>query len=200
MSACLSTAEANCAFVLLAAGRGARFGADKLSRLYRGKPIWRWAADAGQDAGFVHRFVVVGPHSSIEAPADWTRVVNDRAEAGMGTSIAAGVAAARRHARIVIALADMPRMTATHLRRLSKSDGVTLTRYPDGHAGSPAAFPPSAFARLMRLDGDRGARFQDFPNYSTIDPADQSVLRDVDTPADLALLTRDMMIADESDG
>ncbi|MCB8932200.1 MAG: NTP transferase domain-containing protein, partial [Chthonomonadaceae bacterium] len=35
--------------VLLAAGRSERFGEDKLARVLRGKPVWRWAFDALRD-------------------------------------------------------------------------------------------------------------------------------------------------------
>ena len=81
-------------FILLAAGRGKRFGRDKLTQDFRGQPLWSWGARAAEEAGFAQRYIVSGPHSAIPARSGWHTVTNDNAAEGMGTSIAAGVRAA----------------------------------------------------------------------------------------------------------
>jgi molybdenum cofactor cytidylyltransferase len=51
----------------------------------------------------------------------------------------------------------MPAVTASHLRVLMASGDVTASGYAD-RRGVPAYFPASAFAELMALRGDAGAR------------------------------------------
>lgn len=173
------------ALILLAAGRSARFGSDKLTSAFRDRPLWQWAAQAAEDAGFRNLYLVTGPHSLVVAHAPWRTVVNPNTEYGMGTSIAAGVAAATAHRRIVIALADMPLVTPSHLRRLGESTGTVFTRQADGSAGSPAAFGRDVFAALCTLDGDRGARGLRFADAAILTPDAVSSLIDIDRPADL---------------
>ena len=177
--------DAGTGFVLLAAGRSARFDGNKLEADFCGRPLWEWSVLAAEAAGFAHRFVVNAPDRPLGPRRGWTFVENMRAEAGLGSSIAAGVAAAGMCSRIVFALADMPLVTAHHLSRLADARGVVFTRYPDGAHGIPAAFPGSAYARLAELGGDRGAGALDFAGATTFDPFDPGMLADVDTPADL---------------
>ncbi|MBB3033695.1 nucleotidyltransferase family protein [Alteriqipengyuania lutimaris] len=180
------------AFILLAAGRSRRFGGEKLTADFRGAPLWEWAAKAAENAGFRHRYIVTGENSPHFARPGWTQVTNPHAEQGIGTSIAAGVEAASGHDRIVIALADMPLITANHLQRLAEADGTVFTRQEDGRPGSPAAFQRSAFALLQTLDGDRGAASLAFPQGTTLAPNAYDTLADVDTPSQLSALSRDV--------
>lgn len=46
--------------ILLAAGRGTRFGGPKHDAALQGRPLWRWSYDAFQDAG-ASEIIVVGP-------------------------------------------------------------------------------------------------------------------------------------------
>ena len=173
------------ALILLAAGRSERFGSDKLTVLFRGRPLWEWAAAAAESAGFESLYLVIGEHSRVTAREKWRPVVNPDAERGLGTSIAAGVCAAAHHDRVVIALADMPLMEPAHLRLLGQETGAIFTRQPDGSAGNPAAFGQEPFAQLRTLDEDRGARSLSLPNALVIAPQTSDMLIDVDTPSDL---------------
>ena len=177
--------------ILLAAGRGTRFGGDKLSRDLRGKPLWNWAALAAEKAGFSQRYLVCRPDSSLCLRAGWEAVINHHADEGMGSSIAAGVAAAApKCERLVIALADMPLVEPGHFRDLARLRGTVFTRYDDGAEGPPAAFPKKAFAALQTLTGERGARHLDLGETDTLIPANGHMLADVDTPAALDALSR----------
>lgn len=179
--------DGDIAVILLAAGRSQRFGGEKLIAEFKGKPLWQWSAEAAEDAGFAHRYLVVGEYSSMGPRDGWTTIVNRAAAAGMGTSIATGVAAAENHRRVVITLADMPQVTAAHLRRLAQTRGTTFTRQRDGRAGSPAAFDRERFAALRTLTGDRGARSLALAPHHILTPDDPAILRDIDTPGDMAL-------------
>ena len=176
------------ALILLAAGRSARFGGHKLTASFRGRQLWEWAAIAAEEAGFANRLIVVGPQSPPMSRPGWTAILNDRAAEGIGLSIAAGVAAAKSAARVVIALADMPLVTAGHLRTLAIGQGTVFTEQEDGRAGCPAGFDSDIFPNLSRLDGDRGAGSLRLPGATTIAPSDRAILADVDTRGELARL------------
>ena len=171
--------------VLLAAGRGRRFGGDKLAIELDGRPLWKWSAQAAEEAGFQTRYLVVGAHSSVGPRSGWQRVLSPDADRGMGASIAAGVAAAEACLRVVIALADMPYVEARHLRLLGEGAGAIFTRQADGSAGAPAAFDRVSFAQLRSLDGGRGARSLQIPGASIVEPNGPDMLLDIDTPGDL---------------
>lgn len=173
------------ALILLAAGRSERFGGEKLVTPYKGKPLWKWAAEAAEDAGFESLYLVTGFHTSVVASGNWRRVINPDAAKGMGTSIAAGVAAAEDHERVVIVLADMPLIDPAHLRSLAQGTGAIFTRQVDGKAGCPAGFGRENFAALRMLKGDQGARGASLLDASTIAPRDPAMLFDVDTQEDL---------------
>ena len=188
MNISMSPLDRSIALVMLAAGRGERFGCDKLASEFRGRQLWEWAALAAEEAGFQCLYAVIGEHSSVRpAGRVWQTVLNPNAQQGMGTSIAAGIAAAAAHERVVIALADMPLIHPSHLRELGQGSGTIFTRQTDGCAGSPAAFGREDFAKLRSLVGDQGARSLAFPDASIIEPEAGSMLADIDTSADLVL-------------
>ncbi|WP_066553311.1 nucleotidyltransferase family protein [Croceicoccus bisphenolivorans] len=173
------------AFVLLAAGRGERFGGRKTTALLGDIPLWRHAASAADAAGFSNRIVVMREEGAFGPLDEWNACINADANAGIASTIRAGIAAAGEAERIVFALADMPFVEPAHLRALAIGDGVIFTAQADGGKGIPAAFPRASFARLCQLSGDRGAGAITWPAFTLLEPADPSSLRDIDTLADL---------------
>ncbi len=172
-----------CAYALLAAGRGMRFGKDKLLADLAGKPLWRWAIDAAVEAGFDELHVVTNDRA-IAAECDasgWSVHANPRAASGMASSIAVAARATASADRTVIALADMPFVEAAHLQRLARAGRVAFTRYPDGAHGVPAGFPKAARDRLLALEGNRGAGSLDWSCPAVIEPPSPASLIDVDT-------------------
>lgn len=176
------------AAVLLAAGRSHRFGgADKLAAPLGDLPLGLHAARALMTLSLTGRFVVTGA-SSLEWPG-FDAVPNDLGEAGMSHSIALGVAAARRSGAgaVLIALADMPLVTAEHFQAL-----LAHYRGPDSLVTSsngadrmpPALFGGDWFDSLEALSGDRGARVILKRAVPVI--ADREQLLDIDTAEDLA--------------
>lgn len=176
-------------FAMLAAGGAARFGGGKLARTLADKPLWQWAANTAEAAGFVQRICIVregwGPARDLQGRG-WSVVANPDADTGIASSIKLACNGAAACQRLVIALADMPFVTSDHLRTLALSEGVAFTRYPSGHIGVPAAFPHDAFRKLAMLEGDRGAASLDWDaRLIAITPASPDTLIDVDTPGDL---------------
>ena len=169
------------AFVLLAAGRSERFGSNKLLADFRGKPLWHWAAEAAEDAGFEKLFLVCNPDATLEPRKGWRRVINHDAGRGMGTSIAKGMSTCRHCSSAVVALADMPFVTAEHLRALVEPECIAFTEYGPKSLGCPTAFPQSAFGKLRRLDGDRGASALKWKDAVALAPQKALMASDIDT-------------------
>jgi molybdenum cofactor cytidylyltransferase len=173
--------------VLLAAGRGARFGTGKLTADLHGRPLWQWAADAAVAAGYHHRHIITNDPTIAQcAEADgWTVHPNPIAEEGVASSIRIAAELAASSPRLVISLADMPFVEPDHLRRLGSDDQTAFTRQPDGRPGVPAGFPASALSALQALAGNRGAGGLDWPAAKLLDVTDTDCLFDVDTATDL---------------
>jgi molybdenum cofactor cytidylyltransferase len=181
--------------VLLAAGAASRFGAPKLLHpLPSGEAIGIAAARALIAA--VPEVVAVtrpGDRALCEAlGALGLRVIeNPRAGEGIGTSIAAGVAAAPQASGWLIALADMPFIrpaTVAALADALRGGADMVAPQHAGRRGHPVGFAARWRAALCALEGDRGARglIAAHPAALTLLPtADPGVLRDLDRVEDL---------------
>ncbi len=179
--------ETEVALVLLAAGRASRFGGGKLKASLGGKPLWKWATDAVNLAGFSRKVIVLrSGEVDIRPDADWIVVINARADEGLASSIRAGMSAIGPCTRVVVALSDMPFVSARHLKALKRKEGVVFTRHDDDRPGCPAGFPAAAFPELLNLEGDRGAAAIVSREASLLAPPDQVETRDIDTQDDLA--------------
>lgn len=188
--------------LLLAAGSSRRFGDRKLLQLLDGKPLIRWTAEA-LDAVVPDRLLVVVPWDSRELREALSGlrvqfVVNPRAEEGMGTSIAAGIAAVGDSAEaVLVTLADVPFGPALVLpgvvQRFRKGRAaIVAPRYRGDVPGHPVLFARSVFTELSVLDGERGARavIEHDPARVEVLEVDADPPADVDTPEDLARLRR----------
>jgi molybdenum cofactor cytidylyltransferase len=181
------TVARRAAVVLLAAGRGARFGGGKLAATLSGRPLVHHAAALFSELPFARRYVVRTPDTPPLDDFGFTALDLDPPGAPMSRSIAIGVAAARDAGvdAVVVALADMPFVPMSHVRALLAAfDGDRITSWSDGHDHPPAIFGCSWFDDLMRLDGDRGASglLRAAPRVAlSIDEAS-----DIDTAEDLA--------------
>lgn len=183
--------------LLLAAGQGRRFGSDKLLHpLDDGTPLAVASARKLKEA-CPWAIAVLRPEQTTLAAlllAEGLEVVIcPEASAGMGHSLAAGVAASLGAAGWLVALADMPFVQVATLRSVADAlnAGAALAApFHNGQRGHPVAFAARWRDELLVLTGDEGARAVVGNNrglLSRIDTADAGVLRDVDTPQDLAL-------------
>ncbi|MEJ2575988.1 MAG: NTP transferase domain-containing protein [Gammaproteobacteria bacterium] len=117
---------------------------------------------------------------------------NPRADAGMGTSLAAGVSATAAAGGWLIALADMPWVCLETVRTLADRlrDGASLVApVCGGRRGHPVGFAAHWRDQLTTLSGDAGARrlLAEHAAELVLEPTDDvGVLTDVDYPGDLA--------------
>jgi molybdenum cofactor cytidylyltransferase len=185
--------------ILLAGGRGERFGGDKLRA-----PMPGAMADIVGAVACRHLRAAIGRVIAVVRPADdalaaalgaaGAEVIRcANAAQGMGASLACGVREARDAQGWVVALADMPWVRAdTHRAVAAAIAGGALLAAPfyRGERGHPVGFGKACEAELAALGGDVGAKSVLAAHRDAlvrIDVDDPGILRDVDTPGDLAL-------------
>jgi molybdenum cofactor cytidylyltransferase len=182
--------------LLLAAGSATRFGSDKLShRLPHGVPI------AVQAARHLHSvipliYAVVKPGTddlALQLKNEGCRVVVcEQAAEGMGASLACAVRTAGRADGYLVALADMPFVRASTIAavRDALAAGASLAApYWRARRGHPVGISGAFFERLLACGGDEGAKGllrENEKRLVKIPVGDPGILRDIDTPGDLA--------------
>jgi molybdenum cofactor cytidylyltransferase len=178
--------------ILLAAGKSARFGdTDKLEQDYLGAPLAFHVVTALEAVPFARRVAVVSDTKLDFATRGYDVIANDAPDRGVSSSIRLGVAAARERdpRAVLIAMADMPRVTASHIYRLldyADADDTILASSDGKQPRPPALFGRNRFDWLMNLSGDSGAREMIMKAHHMI--AVPNELMDVDTPEDLERL------------
>ena len=181
--------------VVLAAGRGARFGATKQLAPIGGRPMVRNACELARQVCGINTLLVAGHDglAVLRAAGDGIgfALVNERHDDGIGSSISAAARALSHTAGgILILLADQPLITAQHLRKLvdrcDRGDSDIVATSFAGTLGPPALFSRGSFPGLMALAGDRGARslLKDARMKVTAVPFEAASV-DIDTPDDL---------------
>lgn len=190
--------------VLLAAGRGTRFGPEpKLLGLLGGRPLVRHAAEAALASGARPIVVVVGAHAPAVRAAlrglDLRLVDNPRYAQGLSTSLRAGLdALPGAVGAALVMLGDMPRITAAHLDMLAAAYRAAEPRpaavvpVSGGRRGNPVLLDRRALAPdLAALTGDHGAGRVLAARDDVLEVAmDRAVALDIDTPAALAAAGR----------
>jgi molybdenum cofactor cytidylyltransferase len=186
--------------ILLAAGRGQRFGAQKLlARLPDGRYVVE--ASANKLLAAVGRVIAVtGRDERLMRVLDdcgCQVVVNERAADGMGSSIATGIQASLVDDPDgwIVALGDMPYLQVATIAavrdRLQLDGGIVVPVY-QRQRGHPAGFGREYAAALQSLEGDIGARAlitgaasEPSAALHLLESKDPGVVADIDTPADL---------------
>ncbi|HEX2137270.1 MAG TPA: nucleotidyltransferase family protein [Microvirga sp.] len=189
------------AVLVLAAGRGTRFGEDpKLLATLRGKPLVRWVAEAAF-ASSARPIIVVSGHRAGEVAAALADlplelVPNPSYADGLSTSLRAGFEALPREAAAaIVLLGDMPLVAGPVIDRLAEAwlaagRPAALVPVTGGRRSNPVVLSRALESDIMALEGDAGAgpllrRRADVVEYPLEDPA---LLQDVDTPESLAAL------------
>ena len=162
------------AAIVIAAGASRRLGQPKQLLMQGGETLLARAIRLASEAGAAPVIVVLGAHHDhILAAIPFSGlntaipVINGEWEQGIATSIHAALGAlddaAPEASGALILGCDQPRLTAEHLRALldafaaQAAPGMVASAYA-GILGIPAVFPRAAFADLLALSGDKGAR------------------------------------------
>jgi molybdenum cofactor cytidylyltransferase len=188
--------------IVLAAGRGARFGEaeSKLVAPLKGEPLVRHAARTLLGSRAQPVVVVTGfARESVEAalaglPLRFTH--NPDYASGMASSLRAGLIAAGDCAGALILPGDMPLVTTETVARLIEAfeaapESAAAVPFCRGRRGNPALLGRSLFKAALALSGDEGARglLQAAEGVIRLDVEDEGILKDVDRREDLARLS-----------
>ena len=151
------------ALVLLAAGRSRRFDGDKLSEPFLDKPLAYHVVTALENIAFCARIAVVSDTALDFAALGYDVVENPDPSLGQARSLCHGVSRAKALGcgYILVALADMPRVTSAHILRLfdAANGPDSIVASSDGvRPMPPALFGKGLYDELLDLDGDEGAR------------------------------------------
>jgi molybdenum cofactor cytidylyltransferase len=181
---------------LLAAGSASRFGSDKLRHeLPHGVSI---AAQAARHLKLeIPRVVAVVRPGSTELITSLKNenceiVICENAAEGMGASLACAARAVGEADGYLIALADMPfvrRTTIAAVRDALAAGAPLVAPYWRSQRGHPVALAREFYQELSALRGDEGAKKLLAANERKIvkiPVGDPGVIRDIDTPDDLA--------------
>ncbi len=177
--------------ILLAAGRSRRFGGDKLLHpLEDGLPLGLASANALRAVAPRTVAVVRADNEPLIALFTAHRIeiaVARDADAGMGASLAAGIAATAAARGWIVALGDMPfirpQTIASVAERLRRGASLVAPAY-QGRRGHPVGFSAAHRDALLKLSGDEGARAvlqQHAEELVLLDCGDPGVLADIDT-------------------
>ncbi len=198
------TTAAEAAAIVLAAGQSKRFGPDnKLLQEIDGTAIVRRTVESVLEAGIPRPIVVTGDDAADTEAAlaglDVAFVNNATPWAGMGTSLAAGANAVTAEVDgVFIVLGDMPQLSPRTFKALQdaiENDNGHDIAVPvhDGTRGHPVLFGRRYLPELRALNADQGARSILNANperVRAVHVEDPGTLIDIDTPDDLAGLSR----------
>jgi molybdenum cofactor cytidylyltransferase len=190
----------NVVAILLAAGSATRFGSDKLLHaLPHDVPIAIQAARHLRAVFEEDIFAVIHPEakelSDLFRREGCKVVVCENAAEGMGASLACAVRAANAAVpadAYLVALGDMPFIrssTIAAVRDALVAGAPLVAPYFRARRGHPVGLAAKFRNELEALEGDEGARKIISANEESllkIPVGDPGVLRDIDTPGDLA--------------
>ena len=182
--------------LILAAGKGSRFGGYKQLAPLDGRPLLEHAVRA-MIASPVGRVVVVlgagAEHVIAQVDLHGAEpIVCERWEEGQSASLAFGLGDLSECDAVVVTLGDLPNLSTNAIRRViaARGPGVEAVRATyAGEPGHPVLLERELFERLRDVSGDHGARnllLSVSPREVPCD--DLGGGEDVDTPAQLDTL------------
>jgi len=186
--------------LILAAGRGSRFGGRKMLALVDGRPMLQHVLDLAAAAALEPVVVVIGEDAAeIESAMTWRgeiRVRNEDPGRGLSSSVRLGLEALAGAERVLVLLGDQPYLGLENVSVITASSRdparpIVVPRYADGKPGNPVLLEREAFTLAAALEGDRGMSqlFRDNPGLvRRLELAGSNP--DIDRAEDLANLSR----------
>lgn len=183
------------AVIVLAAGRGSRFGGpshkleQSLGRATVLSTTLRHAVASHLPVTVVTTAALAETARRSVASRDVVVLADDGTAFGMGHSIAAGVAARPDADGWLILPGDMPLVRPDTMQAVARPLAEHPVCYAQhrGRRGHPVAFAAELYSELIALTGDEGARrlVARYPAFA-VEVGDPGVLIDIDTAEDLA--------------
>ncbi len=182
--------------LVLAAGKGSRFGGRKQLADLDGRPLLEHAIEAIIASPVGRVVVVLGAGAeSVIARVDLhgaEPILCERWEEGQSASLACGLAELPDCEAVVVTLGDLPHLSTNAIRRViaARGEGIEAVRATySGEPGHPVLLERELIERLRDVTGDHGARnllLSVSPREVPCD--DLGGGEDVDTPAQLDAL------------
>jgi len=187
--------------IILAAGDSSRMAQPKALLAYRGKTFLETVCDTMRSAGIYDITVVLGRHEEAIL-AQWKHnceriVTNPNPSDGQLSSLNAALSALPPYAKsVMLALVDQPTVSSSTYSQLVKKskanpDAIIIPKF-NGKRGHPIVLPAKARPLCHIAPLDKGLHWvTHHPDLTTLDleVTDSGVLRDIDTPAEYALLS-----------
>lgn len=196
----LSASSPRVTAIVLAAGTSSRMGSNKLFADFRGTPMVRATVKQVLNSSVDDLIVVTGHDKgkveTVLAGLKVRFIHNPEFSTGLSSSLRRGVSAASNADAVIVCLADMPLVEGSVTDKLIAAFNPTEHRsivVPvfQGKFGNPVLWGSEHFAKLLALDGDRGARtlIESLKSEAIeIDAGSDAVLRDADTVEGLKAL------------
>jgi CTP:molybdopterin cytidylyltransferase MocA len=182
--------------LILAAGKGSRFGGRKQLADLDGRPLLEHAILAMTASPVSRVAVVLGSGAeSVVARVDFhgaEPILCERWEEGQSASLACGLAELPGCEAVVVTLGDLPHLSTNAIRRViaARGEGIEAVRATySGAPGHPVLLERELIERMRDVTGDHGARnllLSVSPREVPCD--DLGGGEDVDTPAQLDAL------------
>lgn len=182
--------------LILAAGKGSRFGGRKQLADLDGRPLLEHAILAMTASPVSRVAVVLGSGvESVIARIDFhgaEPILCERWEEGQSASLACGLAELPGCEAVVVTLGDLPHLSTNAIRRViaARGEGIEAVRATySGAPGHPVLLERELIERMRDVTGDHGARnllLSVSPREVPCD--DLGGGEDVDTPAQLDAL------------
>jgi len=180
--------------VILAAGLSSRMGKNKLLLELGSETVVRRAVRNAIEAALDPVVVVLGHEAERVrgelAGLSYVPLFNPSYADGVGTSLKAGVAAARTADALVVVLADMPFVTASMIATVVEQYRASRARLVVSRYGAvdapPICYDRSLFAELIAEPGERCAKrvVRRHLDEATIVTWPETALRDIDLAED----------------
>lgn len=184
--------------IILAAGKGARFGGGKLmAKLPSGKRVIDRVVEKTIQEFDEYCCIVRKEDVELQQHLDrqqWRWVIADHADEGVSQSLICGIGVFPKATGWVFVLADMPYVLSSTLAHLGETlrhnndqPRIVIPRHQE-KTGNPVGLSGHFKCELEKLKGDIGARSIVAQNQNSavwIDVEDAGIFHDIDRPSDI---------------